>query len=349
MSTNHQNLVFFFILSSFLVLSCAERRNPQSPDLSPHLEGWSDPTSPDFHGLEIEQAGTADCAACHGETFEGGYTTVSCYSEAAGCHSGGSGGHPGGWMNLESVDFHGEHVRQSGWDMEDCEKCHGEAYTGGTSGSSCIDCHTISPPGPRYCNVCHGSEEKAGDAFKSFFAPPEDLAGNYSPEGQGVGAHQAHLRKYPCRTCHQLSASIEDYFNDPSHIDGSDGAEVVFDPDSLAATGGLAPGYDTGPGTCSDIYCHGATLDAGGTNLVPDWTDEEGAACGSCHDTDDNDTSPDHFISGNVHSHHLHAVGLSCWDCHPANTDSTAPSDSQHADGSIQWDDSSPVCDACHF
>ena len=49
-----------------------------------HPPGFLDPTSPEFHGLELEHRNWdfALCATCHGNDFYGGTAKVSCLT----CH-----------------------------------------------------------------------------------------------------------------------------------------------------------------------------------------------------------------------------------------------------------------------
>jgi predicted CxxxxCH...CXXCH cytochrome family protein len=323
-------IAFLIAGTAFLSFTCADQKNPESPRVSPHPDGWLNTVSLQFHGLQVETTGTKDCSNCHGDDFSGGYTEISCFSQDEGCHGGGPGGHPDGWMTLDDDNFHGEAIRSAGWNMDDCKRCHGTTYSGGTSDLSCNLCHIESP---QHCNVCHGSEVQ-GVPHDWYFAPPEDLSGNHESSHRGVGAHQSHVAHYPCWTCHEVSIPILTYFPVSTHIDETEGAEVFFDPDSLSAQGTSSPDYHDDTGTCSGIYCHGFTLNAGGTDITPTWTDRSSALCGSCHDTDENDTSPQDSISVKGHLPNLRD-GMICWDCHPANIDDTGPSDSTHVNGII--------------
>lgn len=178
--------------------------------------------------------------------------------------------HPEGWLAQASAAFHGESIRQAGWDMSGCQGCHGEDYLGGISGSNCATCHPGTPEG---CDVCHGG---AGLAV-----PPEDTQGNSATTFAGVGAHQAHLSgavstALECTDCHVMPSS----YADPIHIDGDGRAEVAMGA-RAAGPAGLTPVYDYVALTCSDTYCHsGGRL---GSNAVPVWNEVSGEACGTCH------------------------------------------------------------------
>jgi len=180
-------------------------------DTYPHPSGWGDEENSQFHGEYLEKAdwSLAKCQSCHGTDFQGGRIEASCFT----CH--GDYPHPDGWLDVTSVGFHGQNIRQAHWSMSSCKQCHGEDYKGGTSSISCYQCHQ-SQAGPEACNVCHGSEANA--------APPQDLSGNTATTFIGVGAHQVHyLRFGTCEICHQIPTS----FSDPNHIDASPFAEVT--------------------------------------------------------------------------------------------------------------------------
>jgi predicted CxxxxCH...CXXCH cytochrome family protein len=77
--------------------------------------------------------------------------------------------------------------------LADCRVCHGEDYSGGTSGKSCLNegCHTL-PGGPEACGTCHG------------IPPTED-----------------HPASDLCYLCHgQVIDANQNIINDSLHIDG---------------------------------------------------------------------------------------------------------------------------------
>jgi hypothetical protein len=99
-----------------------------------HPDGWSSRPVPG-HRTEIALRGNGECRACHGETFTGGWSGVSCYA----CHAGGPSGHADGWMNERSAAFHGYYVATNS--SLSCTDCHGMDLLGGSSGVACSDCH----------------------------------------------------------------------------------------------------------------------------------------------------------------------------------------------------------------
>ncbi len=198
--------------------------------------------------------------------------------------------HPSGWLSVDSTNFHGAFIRNSGWDLTQCQQCHGTDYGGGIANVSCLTCH---PKTPEDCVVCHGGVDNQTGA------PPEDIDGNRDPGLPGVGAHTIHLTGgavssgFDCGTCHVVPTT----FDVPGHVDSDLPAEVRFS--GLALEDGAVPVWDGNTKTCLNTYCHGNwslpkaesnnpsrykdnTID--GNNASPNWTDPGTATCGSCHD-----------------------------------------------------------------
>jgi hypothetical protein len=131
-------ILFALLASALLSLAlgpgCAERENPEDPQIGGHPEAFSDAASVDFHGTRVRARGPEACQACHGEDLAGGSGFPGCYD----CHAG-PGGHPRNWALASAPRFHGDVVAQKGPGA--CADCHGEALDGGWSGVSCDDCH----------------------------------------------------------------------------------------------------------------------------------------------------------------------------------------------------------------
>jgi len=201
--------------------------------------------------------------------------------------------HERGILDPASDAFHGKLLARTDWDFATCSKCHGDDFTGGTSGVSCITCHQ---QGPTACATCHRTE---------------------------TASHAVHrAAQLTCAECHTVPTK----WDDPGHIVGDQApAEVTF---GARANATLAAADRKGPATwdgekCSNVYCHGAVLHAGGgTNPEPRWTQVATGACGSCHAA----PPPSH-------------ARADCATCHPAG----AP----HIDGALnigKTDD----CSGCH-
>ena len=197
------------------------------------------------------------------------------------------------------------------------------------------------------CSSCHGGPDNA--------APPVAVNGASDTTDIGVGAHQSHLIPGPdhisdpiaCSECHVVPAVL-DYDKHPNPIPGP--ATVTFGP--LAQTGGANPTWDRTSATCSNTYCHGATLPAPPPPAPPLptpplWTlvDNSQSNCFSCH----GDWPPN--LGG---SHPAH-VAYTCDTCHArvvaAGGEMTIIDPSLHVNGKIEvnmevgtWD---PVAQSC--
>ena len=170
------------------------------------------------------------------------------------------------------------------------------------------------------CTRCHGGGDNGTGA------PPVDLAGRTDASLRSVGAHSAHVTvgalagAIDCGECH-VKPTSPDTHQQPG------GSKLRW---GLLATdqGATTPTFD---GTrCSNTYCHGATLNAGGSNHAPVWTGGKGeAACGTCHAT----PPPFPHVSTSDLTH--------CTVCHPETMDANgeiipASKGGKHVDGTIQ-------------
>lgn len=204
---------------------------------------------------------------------------------------------------------------------------------GGTQEELFTEPVTPTPEQPfnESCYRCHG------DSLSP--APPRALGGSRNTSDMGVGAHRSHLAlglstSYApvlCDSCHQVPTEDDS----PGHIDDSDNrAELRFG--AIAAADGAEPIFN-GNGTCSNVYCHGATL-AGGSIPNPVWNVVDGtqSQCGACH---------------GVPPPAPHPVGGTCGSCHPT----MSPSDNRvfldplkHINGILEVTGGGGGCDSCH-
>jgi predicted CxxxxCH...CXXCH cytochrome family protein len=117
------------------------------------------------------------------------------------------------------------------------------------------------------CTGCHGDGSRSDRDPLIAAAPP------LSVNGTDGGPHLAHLRggavrgAIACSACHEVPTSSR-------HMDGQ--IAVRFD----ALAGGTTARWDGA--TCA-VYCHGATLGAGGKATAPAWDSAGTVACDSCH------------------------------------------------------------------
>jgi predicted CxxxxCH...CXXCH cytochrome family protein len=234
---------------------------------------------------------------------------VACSSERTRPDAGSAQGvHPSGILDETSPDFHVKELERRGWDLELCATCHGTDYAGGASGKTCLACH---PAGPTACVTCH-------------------------QDGPTSGAHRVHRDAgQTCAECHVVPTR----WDDAGHIrDDAGPAEITFGAraaQTLIAADRAGPPTYAG-GTCTNVYCHGAVLHAGGgTAPLPRWDDPTPAGgCDRCHGA----PPPSHAQSACESCHrtpagaapHLDGVvelGGGCNGCHGDATSPAPPRD----------------------
>ncbi len=205
-----------------------------------------------------------------------------------------AGVHPEGFGKPGNSNFHSVWFKQNNWNLKFCQQCHAANYTGGTTGISCLTCHT-EPAGPEACNTCHGDFSNP-----ERISPPLDLSGNSSASARGVGAHTVHVyanglsENIDCYECHPGNPGYKNYVY--THV-GTPPADIEF---GKFSSGNGNPKYDFNILTCSDVYCHGnfsfpkdssqfplfySDSVITGENFSPVWNkvDSSQAYCGSCH------------------------------------------------------------------
>ncbi len=255
-------------------------------------------------------AATCSATYCHG-SFKNGANATPIWTQPG----------PVGCTSCHGAPPGGSHVQNPS-----CGNCH-PGYTQNSVNPATHVNGTVDLVGLT-CTTCHGNPERAATALNPQLpaAPPLDTFGNGDTTSPGVGAHQAHLNDGPlrgalaCTECHAVPTSTA------THPTGA--LDLTWG--TLATTGAAQPAY--AGGTCSSTYCHGATLQAGGTNQAPRWTGGSGeVACGTCHGIPP--PSPPHpAVTG--------GLGV-CSVCHPATADATgaiipASAGGEHLDGIVQ-------------
>lgn len=233
-----------------------------------------------------------------------------------------------------------------------------------TSENNCGSCHGNPPPPPHpqwsNCVLCHdetlnpdnsidlssgthidGIVQAKGECYDCHGQAPNawpapGLEGETNTDTLSVGAHAAHMLggeiagPMACASCHKVPEKLDD----PGHLDSERPAELTFG--GIAVHEGTQPSWNRGEntGTCSSVYCHGATLQ-GGSNTEPEWTKvgEGEAACGSCHSLPP--PAP-------------HPASTACASCHPGTAldDShIVPGGGLHVNGVV---DLPTRCNGCH-
>ncbi len=243
---------------------------------------------------------TCSGSYCHGATLTGGLLTEPMWTEVDGSQAACGSCH-----GLPPPAPHPPGT--------DCGSCHPTMTPGGgldiTDPSRHID-GNVDVDGDLACDSCHGG---GGNS-----APPVDSLGNTGTTNRGVGAHRSHLggsgwhKEIQCAECHKVPGTV----GSVGHNDTPLPAELSFGP--------LAGSPTWNGTTCSNAYCHGATMD-GGTATSPVWTTVDGSQslCGSCHGRPPPPPHP---------------AGTACEDCHgevvgPGQVITTP---SKHIDGILQ-------------
>jgi predicted CxxxxCH...CXXCH cytochrome family protein len=191
------------------------------------------------------------------------------------------------------------------------------------AGPTVVDSGVVVPAG---CILCHGDETS--------MAPPFNLDGLSETTLRGVGAHRSHLgastwhNEVVCQDCHIVPATRSAV----GHMDTALPAELTWS--ALATADSAAPAFDGV--SCAGVYCHGPTLQPGGSNTTPTWTTVDGtqAACGTCHGLPPGGS---------------HTTSTACSTCHPTMDASGAIIDpARHINGIVDVIGGALTCTSCH-
>lgn len=195
-----------------------------------------------------------------------------------------------------------------------------------------MSCHPHKKGFDQDCGACHGY-------------PPVDsatLVFDPSPTGSATaGAHSAHTAKsVACSNCHYMSVgtgtthrdssvTLGFYAFDGGYQGGTYGGQTTVTSYNDATTTPVTIINKNDSKQCSNIYCHGVTMEPnGGTNIIPVWDEPATGACGTCHGA----TAANPPVKG---GHQKHAGNIStvisavpCSTCH---------TDNGHVNKVIEW------------
>ena len=140
-----------------------------------------------------------------------------------------------------------------------------------------------------------------------------------------MGAHQKHVVNGPIRNalaCDACHAPVSDL----AHVNGT-----ISMPFAGLASQGTTPSWNGT--TCSSTYCHGSTIDNGGSNRTPTWTAVSAGqtSCGSCHGA----PPPNN-----------HPLSTNCGGCHGAGYSATTVNPATHVNGNLELN--AMTCTSCH-
>lgn len=125
----------YISLIAFVLVAWACSKDITPPASVSHPSQWNDTTADNFHGNKVITVGNESCKSCHGNTFGGGTSGVSCFD----CHT--IYPHRETWTVPKHPESHGEYLDEDGGSIDKCKSCHGENLDGGNSGVACSDCH----------------------------------------------------------------------------------------------------------------------------------------------------------------------------------------------------------------
>ena len=255
---NHKvmGLFVFLALTTFSLFGCGDVNEEGAASVYPHPTGWvaaSESTHPAaFHKNQDI------CIECHGTDLgdpAGGISKVSCSS----CHQWPYG-HPAGWSDPAS---HGSAAKAAAPGLASCKNCHASDFTGGTSGQSCMTCHSTAPHPPRPWFGNPNTHSNTDTSNAATCATCHAGRANLSPTGAGRLPATAIIGTTGCYN-NTLCHGVMGHSSDPQ-------------PWSAAANHGakakLNPGSGNGFSTCQQ--CHGTAFN----------TDRGGSNCFSCHTT----------------------------------------------------------------
>ena len=259
-------------------------------------------------GLPNTKYGKINCGTCHtprASNIKGisGNITAPNGTEQFPGQTGGLG------INFKSQtlpDGFGDDTGGHSASRKICEYCHsqttyhrynttGQSYLTHNNNTDCLVCHPHAE-GFYYatgaCDSCHGNPPTADT-----FGGPGGLASSPKTGSTTAGGHSFHAtsagRNFACAVCHYNSVG-----SGATHRDGAISLGFV----NLLGSGNSAGSYDGQTGanyestvsgtsvtnggtkTCSNIYCHGASMAPnGGSNTTPTWDSSGTGACGTCH------------------------------------------------------------------
>jgi hypothetical protein len=266
---------------------------------------WHGTTSSGTTHTTTDQANATECSRCHAGGVK--LTTPGAVLPNAGCFNStlchAAVGHPAGWTATgHQVTAKAAATASSG--MDSCRSCHGADFKGGTTGFSCMQCHTAAPHSKPWLTSTGATTRKHSTVDVS--------------------------NALACGRCHAGGAKLSTPTTPPANAGCFNStlchAEVGH-PAGWTATGHqvaakAAATSSTGLDSCRS--CHGADF-KGGT---------AGVSCMQCHTTSPH-SKP--WLTSTGATTHKHSTAdatnaLACGRCHAGgaklSTPTTPPADS---------------------
>ncbi len=266
-----------------------------------HQDGLLDKDSDKFHGkfLGVNNLELADCATCHGEDLSGGTLASNCVT----CHPT-VGIHKDGIIDANSDNFHGKFIAANNTELTECASCHGVDFTGGSSATTCVTCHSsvgvhkegiMSKDSPDFhgkflgannaeledCSTCHGSDFEGGAAapgcvtcHATIVVHKDGILDQNSTNFHGTYINSNEIQLTECASCHGVDFTGGS--SAPSCVTCHAGIGVhtanIMTTGSDEFHGYFFGNSDAGLSSCAT--CHGSEYEGG----------EFAPSCVTCHD-----------------------------------------------------------------
>jgi predicted CxxxxCH...CXXCH cytochrome family protein len=244
------------IVAAVIYVGCSELKNgtqtinPVVVDV--HQQGFRSPSSPDFHGNTIQQAGweMRDCRKCHGGSYTGS-TAPSCVS--SGCHVDAAG-------NPKSP--------------ESCNTCHGTFSAVASDSSSWAPGRSIAGDTSTTSRGVGAHQFHLKAAIMDLSNPVACNNCHSVPSSVYVQGHFDSPLPAPVTFVNQLSKTVSEGIA-PS---------PVYDPQSLTCNNTYCHGnWQIRKSNSAFKFAYSDSV-ISGSRYAPVWTGGDSQdACGSCH------------------------------------------------------------------
>ncbi|BDV44292.1 cytochrome c [Geotalea uraniireducens] len=309
--------------------------------------------------------GTCTSMYCHSDGNGGAARTTPTWggtlpTDCTGCHGGNAAS-----ASAISSGVHAQHINAAAviGTNYDCARCHsgtvsagndraiatltnhvagsktvsflgGGTYNASTKTCTATTCHSAGkstapqPAAPAWtggalsCNGCHGTSNALGTP-------------DYANGGAGTALANSHAKHVAaaadCDYCHAGTTVTGTAIKSGSALHTNGAIDITFDTASVKV--GTGATWTATTKTCTNVYCHGATLAGGGTTKSPVWGTTL-SGCGTCHGDPPATTT------------HAGVTTTQCINCHShvnaTGTGFTNPA--LHIDGIVEGGD----CVSCH-
>jgi predicted CxxxxCH...CXXCH cytochrome family protein len=214
------------VIAALIIAGCADLKNqipnPVTPTSIVHSTGWVDTSGHGAgHGLALQQQNwnATSCKSCHGGSYSGGTSGVSCFT----CHPAA----PHDALFGADSTKHGSYLKAKQWVATECQLCHGATYQSGNVNIACYSCHASFPHEVKFngtitghqtylqtasynakeCQKCHGPAYGGGGVSVSCFTCHSAYPHDVTFGSTATTAHKQYiinngLLTAGCKDCH---------------------------------------------------------------------------------------------------------------------------------------------------